>query len=70
MVDRAGTVSPLAGIFCSRAPMVAGLSERKNTCWFMALPSNMERRSFRKEATPSFSIQTGMEKVESIKLFT
>lgn len=35
--------------------MVAGPSERKKTCLLVGLVSSIERRSFKNEATPSFS---------------
>ena len=39
--------------------MVAGPSERKKTSWLVGLPSNINRSSSRKEATPSLSEETG-----------
>ena len=48
--------------FCSRAPMVAGPSLRKNTCWLVGLLLSMESSNRRKEAIPSFSEGRGGER--------
>ena len=46
----------LAGeIRCSRAPMVAGPSERKKACWLEGLPWSMAMTSLRKVPTGSLS---------------
>ena len=55
MAVSACTVRQEGGIFWRRAPMVAGPSERKNTCWLVGLLFNIDRRSLRNEATPSLS---------------
>ena len=42
--------------FCSRAPMIAGPSARKKTCWLVAEPLSMDMRRRKNAATPSPSV--------------